>query len=195
MKRKRRSWVEAVISAVTRWSRATVKSSFRRAFTHPSPQQHVRIRASMRLLWMQTPKDVEPRGYRDVTTSLTAASREDGPFLTGSFVAAITPRNCDGVRRWHFVPDRKIRTRTSTSRCIERIVGATFLTIRRNISNLSWLYYDTRDLAETNSAQSIFLVTARVARSTSVPLSDSFQKQGHSRFTEVEQSTLAFVIE
>lgn len=44
---------------------------------------------------MQTPKDVEPRGYRDVTTSLTAASREDGPFLPGSFVAVIMPRNCD----------------------------------------------------------------------------------------------------
>lgn len=27
----------------------------------PSPQQHVRVRISMRLLWMQTPKDVEPR--------------------------------------------------------------------------------------------------------------------------------------
>lgn len=143
MRRKRRSSESRNFSG-HQMSRATVKSSFRRAFTHPSPSTpaistaaaRARIRASLRaarLLQMQMRK--VGSWLRRVTTSLTAASHEDGPFLTaGCFAAAITPRH--GARRWHRIRPENTNSYI-TSRYIETAAGTTAFQLRtiRNVYN------------------------------------------------------------
>lgn len=106
MRRKRRSSGGRNFTG-HQMSRATVKSSFRHAFTHP-PLQHVRILYKCRC------RRWDDLAAAPVTTSLAAASHEKaglGPSSRRAAVAITPPtatRLEDGI-----VLDRKIRTRTS----------------------------------------------------------------------------------
>jgi len=61
-----------------------------------------------------------------VTTSLTAASHEDGALLNGLLLRGNNTSNCDLGLEDGIVPDRKIRTRTSRRDILKELLELHF---------------------------------------------------------------------
>lgn len=145
MKRKRRSSGDRNFQ----WSpdvSGIVKSSFCHAFTHPPPQ-HVRICIFTRRPLSYTNVDAEGETVVvRVTTSLTAASHEDGALLNVLLRRGNNALNCDLGLEDGIVAERKIRTHTSHHDILKELLELHFSCERSvaNIYNLQPIVYDAR---------------------------------------------------
>lgn len=81
-----------------------------------------------------------------ITTSLTAASHEDGALLNGLLRRGNNASNCDLGLEDGIVPDRKIRTHTSRRDILKELLELHFSCKRSvaNIYNLLFIVYDAR---------------------------------------------------
>lgn len=81
-----------------------------------------------------------------VTTSLTAASHEDGTLLNGLLRRGNNASNCDSELEDGIVSDRKIRTHTSRRDILKELLELHFSCERSvaNIYNLWSIVYDAR---------------------------------------------------